>query len=160
MNTNKRVRSMTCRILPLAFLLGAGLLAVSALATRSPEGYLAGFPMRMAESTLPCPRPNPLNGCGFSYVPWIVGLDLFFWVGVASIMGLFLSLIFLPHQSEEAQPSTNEAEFYVGGLGPRNERHVYVRSSGYVITRGEDAGRKSRPACPCGEEHSRRGVPE
>jgi hypothetical protein len=75
-------------------------MGVSALATRSPEGYLAGFPMKMAESNLPCPRPNPLNGCGFSYIPWIVGVDFLFWVGVASIVALFLAIIFPTTPSE------------------------------------------------------------
>ncbi len=85
------MRMMLRRLVIIAILGGLALLGVSALVTRSPEGYMAGFPLSMAKPVLPCQAPNPLNGCGFYYDPLTVGLDLLFWVAVTSIVTSILT---------------------------------------------------------------------
>src|SRR6266571_7138626 len=67
----------------LSLLLGFFLLLISASATREPGGASDGFPLRYSYPNLPCARPNPFNGCGYSYDPVLVGLDLLFWTAIA-----------------------------------------------------------------------------
>src|SRR6266571_3422094 len=66
-------------------LLGFFLLLISASATREPGGASDGFPLRYSYPNLPCARPNPFNGCGYSYDPVLVGLDLLFWTAIAAV---------------------------------------------------------------------------
>src|SRR6266487_3247428 len=68
----------------LSVLLGFFLLLISASATRQPWGASDGFPLRYSYPNLPCTRPNPFNGCGYSYNPVLVGLDFLFWLAIAA----------------------------------------------------------------------------
>src|SRR6266571_4098962 len=69
----------------LSLLLGFFLLLISASATREPWGASDGFPLRYSYPNLPCTRPNPFNGCGYSYNPVLVGLDFVFWTAIAAV---------------------------------------------------------------------------
>jgi len=71
------------KALVLSLLLGFFLLLISASATREPWGASDGYPLHYSYPNLPCTRPNPFNGCGYSYDPVLVGLDFLFWLAIA-----------------------------------------------------------------------------
>src|SRR6266550_2808551 len=71
------------KALVLSLLLGFFLLLISASATRKPWGASDGYPPHYSYPNLPCERPNPFNGCGYSYDPVLVGLDFLFWLAIS-----------------------------------------------------------------------------
>ncbi|HKI75712.1 MAG TPA: hypothetical protein VKA28_00800 [Candidatus Bathyarchaeia archaeon] len=71
------------KALVLSLLLGFFLLVISAAATMEPWGASHGYPLHYSYPNLPCTRPNPFNGCGYSYDPVMVGLDFLFWLAIA-----------------------------------------------------------------------------
>src|SRR5438046_10120447 len=81
------------KALVLSLLQGFFLLLISASAPREPWGASDGYPLHYSYPNLPCGRPNPFDGCGYSYDPVLVGLDFLFWLAIA---GAGVSAIDLP----------------------------------------------------------------
>jgi len=91
-----------------AVVVGVSLFSLSTLATRTPDGSLGGFPLGFSRPITPCHSTlNPFNGCGFSYDPWIVGVDFVFWVALASIAILLFSKI--PTTTRSGTPQVQKA---------------------------------------------------
>src|SRR5437773_5140788 len=81
------------KALVLSLLLGFFLLLISAAATREPWGASDGYPLHYSYPNLPCTRPNPFNGCGYSYDPVLVGLDFLFWIAIAAVAISIMELV-------------------------------------------------------------------
>ncbi len=70
----------TFREIVVALLSGLPVLALMALATRTPEGDSTGFPFTWSSPVTACSQPNPFTGCGFSYSVPAILLDYAVWV--------------------------------------------------------------------------------
>src|SRR5712691_9112659 len=71
------------RILGLSAVLAFLLLLVTSQ-TPGYRGGPTGYPFVFSNQNPPtCGQINPLNGCGFSYNPALIGLDLLFWAAIA-----------------------------------------------------------------------------
>ena len=77
----------------ISLLAGLAVLALIAVATRTPEGNSTGFPFTWSSPVTPCHQPNPFNGCGFSYSIPVVVLDYAIWVAVISALLMVGGLI-------------------------------------------------------------------
>ena len=62
-----------------SFAAAIAVVAVVALATRTPEGGSTGGPFVWSSPAPSCTQPNPFNGCGTVYDVAVVGLDYVFW---------------------------------------------------------------------------------
>jgi len=70
--------------------LGAGLIyLLISVVTTNPEGASLGFPFVYNTPVTPCSTPNPFNGCGFLFNPYVAISDYLVW------FGLVLASIFL-----------------------------------------------------------------
>src|SRR2546421_3720033 len=78
------------KVFLLSIILGLVVLVVSS--TREPWGVWDGFPFPYAYPNPITCLPNPFNGCGFYYNPFMVVLDYLFWFGMAVRGGLGVSL--------------------------------------------------------------------
>src|SRR5438094_538217 len=67
----------------LILLVGGILPVISPAASMEPWVAPHGYPRHYSYPNLPCTRPNPFNGCGYSYDPVMVGLDFLFWLAIA-----------------------------------------------------------------------------
>ena len=68
------------------FIILAFLTRTGAIAPGDPFAYSTGFPLAYSHQNLPCPLPNPANGCGYSTNLAFVALDYVFWLAIASII--------------------------------------------------------------------------
>src|SRR2546425_2878081 len=70
-----------------------GLVGLVVSSTREPWGGWDGFPFPYVYPNPITCLPNPFNGCGFYYDPFMVVLDYLFWFGMAvvgvSVISLF-----------------------------------------------------------------------
>src|SRR5439155_20039880 len=62
-----------------------GLVGLVVSSTREPWGVWDGFPFPYAYPNPITCLPNPFNGCGFYYNPFMVVLDYLFWFGMAVV---------------------------------------------------------------------------
>ena len=67
---------------------GLALFAISVILTRTPEGFITGFPLVYGSLVSICWIPNPFNGCGYSYNMGFMVLDYMIWVGTAFLLAL------------------------------------------------------------------------
>src|SRR5439155_27172363 len=94
-----------------------GLVGLVVSSTREPWGVWDGFPFPYVYPNPITCLPNPFNGCGFYYDPFMVVLDYLFWFGMAvvgvSVVSLLLKrlgpLISPSHLASDHNPAGNYA---------------------------------------------------
>ena len=79
MEANRRLLRSLIIYLLIALVASLGLLGLTAVVTRTPEGNSVGFPLSWSSPNSPCATPTPFNGCGFTYSPAMTVLDFLFW---------------------------------------------------------------------------------
>ncbi len=90
--------SIRRRLLGLAAAFGLGVPAVGMVAlatTPDPGGRSYGFPFVWSTMNGPCSRPNPFNGCGFTYSIPIVLLDYAILVAVIFVLVSIIHILWI-----------------------------------------------------------------
>ncbi|TMI58805.1 hypothetical protein E6H18_01600 [Candidatus Bathyarchaeota archaeon] len=87
-----------------------GLVGLVVSSTREPWGVWDGFPFPYAYPNPITCLPNPFNGCGFYYDPFMVVLDYLFWFGMAVVGVSVVSLLWnrLGPVNSPSQPASDQ----------------------------------------------------
>lgn len=83
----------------IALLLGLVLFGLSLMTTHTPGGSINGYPLTINHPVSPCSTPNPFNGCGFVYDPFVMLLDILFWVAIGWIPAVPFTFVLIPSRA-------------------------------------------------------------